>query len=114
MQTLKAQLRRWLDQHRIPYVDVDETKRALFAEVRFAALELIAYCPTGPNLLVALGSRLDAEAVESMRRWQEVFGPDFRAVRVWPEAGTWFVGDIGDPEDGQELHPLVGIQRVEV
>jgi len=81
----------------LPYVAVDETKRALFASARLKSFDFLVYLPDRPNLLVdvkgrkARGGRrawsFDAwvgrEDLDALKRWEEVFGPGFSAVLVF-------------------------------
>lgn len=107
----EAAFEEYIRQLRIPYIAVEEAKRALFAEVRLKSLDFIVYSPQGRNLLVDVKGRRfpsgakhgrlwenwsTAEDVESLERWQQVFGPDFRSVLV-------FAYNIERPELGQRF-----------
>lgn len=63
----------------IPYVAVNEAKRALFGATRLTTFDFILYADHGPNLLVDLRNRTP-ENEAGLRKWQEVFGDDFKAV----------------------------------
>lgn len=92
----EAAFEAYLRRHGVPYVAVDEARRALFAEVRLKSLDFIVYSRQGRNLLVDVKGRrfpsgggrrrrlwenwATAEDVESLGRWEEVFGNDFHAV----------------------------------
>jgi len=86
-----------------PYVAVDETKKAIFADASIKSFDFLVYSESGPNLLVdvkgrkfpdsgagrcAGGSRawenwVTRQDVEGLGEWEEVFGNDFRAVLVF-------------------------------
>ena len=90
-----------LRSRRAAYVSVDESRRALLAEASLKSFDFIVDCP-GRNLLVdvkgrqwtASGRRWENWAteddIESMSRWETVFGPTFRAALVF---AYWFEGD---------------------
>jgi hypothetical protein len=83
----------------VPYVAVDEAKKALFAGVRLKSFDFVVYSAAGPNLLAdvkgrkfpargAKGGRrwenwTEREDLESLARWEEVFGSGFAAVLVF-------------------------------
>lgn len=88
-----AKFRQWLDEQRQSYVVAEKkTQRALFAEARIATLDFVVYREP-QNLLVTVRPHLRPTQRHDMRRWQEVFGPDYQAVRIWPVADgngwTW-------------------------
>jgi hypothetical protein len=82
-----------------PYVAVDEAKRALFAGVRLKSFDFVVYSAAGPNLLAdvkgrrfpARGSKggrrwenwTEREDLESLARWEEIFGSGFAGVLVF-------------------------------
>lgn len=92
----EAAFEAYLRHQGIPYVAVDESRRALFAEVRLKSLDFIVYSQHSRNLLVDVKGRrfpsggkrsrrlweswVPAEDIESLGRWEEVFGSDFHAV----------------------------------
>lgn len=92
----EAAFEAYLRSRGVPYVAVDEARRALFAEVRLKSLDFIVYSDRGRNLLVDVKGRrfpsgagrsrhlweswATREDTESLARWQEVFGADFQAV----------------------------------
>lgn len=88
----------YLRTQRVPYVAVDEARRALDADVSIKSLDFIVYSHQGPNLLVDVKGRRfpsgeksphywenwsTADDIESLDRWQQVFGPDFRSALVF-------------------------------
>lgn len=87
----------------IPYVAVDESKRAIFGRAALKSFDFVVYSPDGPNLIVdikgrkfpdtaAVGKKRASRAwenwitrqdVEGLEQWEGVFGGDFRAVLVF-------------------------------
>ncbi len=88
----------YLRQRAIPYVAVDEAKRALHAHKRspvgpLKSFDFVVYSDTGPNLLVDVKGRkhtgrsnrsldnwVTQADVEGMTRWEGLFGHDFEAA----------------------------------
>ena len=78
----------------IPYVAVDEAKKALFANAKLKSFDFVVYSKNGPNLLIDVkgrqvrdrGSRKGFETwttqrdVEDLQQWEQVFGEGFKAV----------------------------------
>ena len=101
-----AAMEEYLRSRCVPYVAVDETRRAVLADQSLKSLDFIIETP-GPNLLVDVkGRRFGGSAgrwenwatlddVTSMRRWETVFGPQFRAALVFAYA----------VEDGEDQAP---------
>jgi hypothetical protein len=88
----------YLREARVPYVVVDEARRALWNEVSLKSLDFVVYSPTLGNLLVDVKGRrcpaagdpgsswenwATADDLESLGRWEQVFGPNFRALLVF-------------------------------
>jgi hypothetical protein len=83
-----------LRERRIPYVPVDEAKRALFSTAKLKSFDFVVYSKTGPNLLVDVkgrqlrdrSSRKGFETwaterdVDDLMQWEQVFGDGFKAV----------------------------------
>jgi hypothetical protein len=83
----------------VPYVAVDEAKKALFAGVQLKSFDFVVYSSGGPNLLVDVKGRrfpyerqgarrwwenwTTREDLESLARWEEVFGSGFAGVLVF-------------------------------
>ena len=79
---------------KVPCVAVDEAKRALFGDEGVKNPDFLLYPGWGPNLVVEVkgkraknaGGRRDWENwvttddLDGLARWQETFGPGFRAV----------------------------------
>lgn len=81
----------------IPYVAVDEARRALFAQASLKSFDFVVYAPGGPNLLVdvkgrscrdrerarGLESWVTEQDVDDLGQWEQVFGTGFSAVLVF-------------------------------
>ncbi len=88
----------------LPYIAVDEAKRALFAGAKLKSFDFVVYRPQGDNLLVDVKGRacradrshgslpnwVTREDIDDLRQWQEIFGHGFAAMFLfvyhWPEA----------------------------
>jgi len=113
----------------VPYVAVDEAKKALFAGVRLKSFDFVVYSASGANLLVdvkgrrfpyerAGGRRLEnwttREDLESLAQWEEVFGSGFAGLLAFcyhltrPEAAETF--EVVHLFRG-EYYALVGVHR---
>ena len=77
--SLRAHVERLLKDRGIPYVNVDEAKRALFASAKLRAFHFVAYRKDGPNWLI-FAAKVDRQARENMGEWERVFGAGFIAV----------------------------------
>lgn len=88
----------FLREERIPYVAVDEQRRALCGDESLKSLDFVVYSPAWGNLLVDVKGRKEAtsgpggrrwenwataEDLVSLGRWQTLFGPSFRAMLVF-------------------------------
>src|SRR5690242_14239841 len=81
----------------IPYIAVDEAKRALFAGAKLKSFDFVVYRPAGNNLLVDVKGRMvrpgsgagslqnwvTREDIDDLRQWQEVFGEGFTAILLF-------------------------------
>src|SRR3954469_4900088 len=84
----------------IPYVAVDEAKKALFANAKLKSFDFVVYSRNGPNLLVDVkGRQARAEAgagaprgsqtwtteqkVNDLMQGEQVFGEGYKAVRTF-------------------------------
>jgi hypothetical protein len=83
----------------IPYVAVDEAKKALFAGVALKSFDFVVYSNRGPNLLVDVKGRkfpyisgkrrrywenwATLDDLESLARWEEIFGQGFAGLLVF-------------------------------
>jgi len=78
----------------VPYIPVDEAKRALFATAKLKSFDFVVYSKNGPNLLIDVkgrscrdrSSRKGFETwaterdIEDLMQWERVFGDGFKAV----------------------------------
>jgi hypothetical protein len=83
-----------LREKRIPYVAVDEAKKALFANAKLKSFDFVVYPPDRPRLLIDVKGRSlrnrtkrsgfetwTTEAdVRDLLQWEQVFGDGFTAV----------------------------------
>jgi len=114
----------------VPYVAVDEAKKALFAGVRLKSFDFVVYSAGGDNLLVDVKGRrfpyggagggrrwenwTPREDLESLARWEEVFGSGFAGLLAFcyhlaePEAAEAF--EVVHAFRG-EYYGLVGVYR---
>ncbi len=86
-----------LRERTIPYVAVDEAKKALFGGASLKSFDFVVYRAAGPNLLVDIKGRramspsgrpsyqtwATQRDVEDLAQWEQVFGDGFRAVLVF-------------------------------
>lgn len=89
----------YLQTHQIPYVAVDEAKRAAFRDAKLKSFDFIVYSTTGNNWLVDIKGRRWAPRktggrpawenwvtqadLDGLKQWQEVFGTGFAALLVF-------------------------------
>jgi hypothetical protein len=95
----------WLRGSGIPYIAVDEAKKALFAGSKLRSFHFVAYCATGLNWLLCCGERT-AENLQDMRQWRDIFGDGFKAVFAVKRKGGMQFRDLeGEPVDRFEILP---------
>ena len=74
----KAGLEHLLRERGVPYVAVDEAKKAIFAGSSLKAFDFLVYCDDGPNhLVLVVYGRPTAEQEALLGEWEKVFGPAF-------------------------------------
>jgi hypothetical protein len=112
----------------IPYVAVDEAKRALFATAKLKSFDFVVYSKTGPNLLIDVKGRScrdrakrsgfetwSAEQdVTDLQQWEQVFGDGFKAVLMfvyWIEPPL--TSDAGMFEFRDKWYLLMGVDLAE-
>lgn len=91
-----AAFEHYLRVNQVPYVAVDEAKKALIGPRRLKSFDFVVYGASGGNLLVDVKGRkhsgrsnrqLDSWVTEGdiadMLRWEQVFGSGFRATLVF-------------------------------
>ena len=82
----------FLRERRLPYVAVDESKRALFSGAKLKSFDFVVYSRGGPNLLIdvkgrkARGERPTFQTwaqrrdVDDLYQWERIFGEEFRSL----------------------------------
>lgn len=94
----KAGLEHLLRERGVPYVCVDEAKKALFAGSSLKAFDFLVYRDDGPNhLVLVIYGRPTVEQDALLAEWEEVFGPAFVGVFARRRAGTWAQLPRGGP-----------------
>ena len=76
---LRQRVELWLKREGIPYVNVDDAKKALFAGATLRSFHFVAYRPQGPHWLIWAGT-ITPETRADMRQWEQIFGEGFKAV----------------------------------
>ena len=76
---LRDHVRALLTERFIPFVDVDEAKRALFQSAKLRSFHIVAYSKEGPNWLI-FAATVTAQSRRDMTEWEKVFGEGFVAV----------------------------------
>jgi len=100
----------YLRQHQIPYVAVDEAKKALFRDAKLKSFDFIVYSSRHTNWLADVkGRRWAARSgkgrrawenwvtqgdLDGLSQWQQVFGASFRALLVF---AYWLDGADATP-----------------
>lgn len=95
----EAAFESYLAGRQIPFVAVDEAKRAAFRDARLKSFDFIVYSRDQTNWLVDIKGRrwvargrqrrpswenwVTADDLEGLGQWEEVFGTDFRALLVF-------------------------------
>src|SRR5947207_7646788 len=108
----EAAFEAFLRERGIPYVAVDEAKKALFANAKLKSFDFVVYSKAGPNLLIDVKGRqvrnrasrrgfetwTSEQDVTDLLQWEQVFGEGFKAVfsfiywidpPLTPEAGMF-------------------------
>lgn len=87
----------------LPYVGVDEEKKAIFRSAKLRSFDFVVYSDTGANLLVDVKGRkfpdsipgrhragvkawenwVTRDDIDGLAQWEWVFGAEFRAVFVF-------------------------------
>ncbi len=84
----RQRVENWLKREKLPYIRVDEAKRALFAGARLRSFHFVVYmAKTGPNWLVWAGP-LNRECRVDMQQWESIFGEGFVAVIARPSRSS--------------------------
>jgi|SRR5665213_765701 len=120
---LASEIEQMLREKRIPYVLVEEAKKALFGGAKLTSFDFVIYMKDVPSWLLCCGERR-REKVADMRQWQSIFGDGFRvAFAVRRAAGIRYMDMEGEPIQlvtgaslGTDLPPSEGqaIRRIQV
>jgi hypothetical protein len=128
----EAAFEAFLRDRKVPYVAVDEAKKALFANARLKSFDFVVYSPKGPNLLIDVKGRscrnrsgtgkgrsgfetwTTEQDVRDLMEWEQVFGEGFKAVFTFV---YWIEAPL-TPEEGMFEHRdrwymLMGIDLAE-
>jgi hypothetical protein len=76
--SLSCEVEQMIRTHNIPYVSVDEAKKALFNKQKLRAFHFVVYGTDSKWLLLC--AEATKENREQMTNWQQVFGDGFMAV----------------------------------
>jgi hypothetical protein len=117
-----------LRQRGIPYVAVDEAKKALFANAKLKSFDFVVYSKNGPNLLIDVKGRqfragssrgsfqswTTERDVSDLVQWEQVFGEGFKAVLTF----VYWIDPPLTPEPGMfeyrdRWYLLMGIDLAE-
>lgn len=106
----------FLRSRNVPYVAVDEAKKALFAGAALKSFDFVVYSAKGPNLLVDVKGRkfpyttprgrrfwenwVERDGLQDLARWEEVFGRDFQALLVF----AYLLGEPALADRFTDLH----------
>ncbi len=101
----------------MPYVAVDESKKAIFSGSKLKSFDFVVYSRGGPNLLVDVKGRKATDNaslqtwatrrdVDDLFQWQRVFGDDFQAIFAF----VFEVDPILTPPPGHFSLPATGDQ----
>lgn len=112
----EAAFEAYLQWHRLCYVAVDETRRALLDETRLKNLDFIVHGKGGERLLIDVkGRRFPSgsagrlrcvwecwstlEDISGLASWAELFGPDYQGLLLFAYEVLPSVTLHGEPED---------------
>ncbi len=90
----EAAFEAYLRDRGVPYVAVDEAKKAIFSDARLKSFDFVVYSKNGPNLLIDVKGRqlrnrsarkgfetwATQQDVLDLLQWEQVFGEGFQAV----------------------------------
>lgn len=108
----------------VPYVAVDEAKKAIFRDAKLKSFDFIVYSGDGANCLVDIKGRRWAtrktgrtpswenwatqDDLDGLSQWQEVFGEGFRGLLVF---AYWLDAD-GAAAPAEVVHAFRGARYV--
>jgi len=123
----EAAFEAFLRDKRIPYVAVDEAKKALFANAKLKSFDFVVYSQNGPNLLIDVKGRqlrnrgrrsfetwTTEQDVVDLMQWEQVFGEGYKAVLTF----IYWIDPPLAPEPGMYCHKgrwylLMGVDLAE-
>ena len=124
----EAAFEAFLRQKKIPYVAVDEAKRALFADAKLKSFDFVVYSSNGPNLLVDVKGRqlrnrstrvgfetwTTEQDVNDLAQWEQVFGEGYKAILTF----VYWIDPPLTPESGMfefkgRWYYMIGIDLAE-
>ena len=125
----EAAFEAYLRHRGIPYVAVDEAKKALFANARLKSFDFVVYNARGSNLLIDVKGRTcrtgvsrrsfqtwtTQRDVDDLMKWEQVFGEGFKALLTfvyWIDAPP-LVPEEGMFEFRDRWYLLLGIDLAE-
>ncbi len=93
----EAAFEAFLREKKIPYVAVDEAKKALFGQAQLKSFDFVVYSDKGRNLLVDVKGRqarsnssrasyqtwATEQDVSDLLQWEQVFGEGYKAVLMF-------------------------------
>lgn len=118
----------YLRERGVPYVCVDEAKKALFEQSKLKSFDFVVYSKAGPNLLVDIKGRRCAtnsgrrslqtwatrEDVDDLAQWEIVFGDGFRAMLGFVyEIDPPIAADVGMFQFRDRWYQMFGIDLSE-
>jgi len=77
--SLREIVERYLRDKGVPYINVDEAKKALFAGAKLRSFHFVVYFSDRRNWLLYT-SQLRKESREDLLQWEQIFGDGFVAV----------------------------------
>jgi hypothetical protein len=113
----EAAFEAYLQWHRLCYIAVDETRRAILGETTVKSLDFLVFGEYGARLLVDIKGRrfpggpaerprrvwecwAERDDIDGLERWAELSGPDYQGLLVF----TYHVlPSVELPEDTQDL-----------
>src|SRR5437667_9888207 len=112
----------------IPYVAVDEAKKALFANAKLKSFDFVVYSKNGPNLLIDVKGRQlrDSAAkrafqtwtterdIDDLMQWEQVFGEGFKGLLAF----VYEIEPTLAPEEGvfahrERFYMMMGVEVAE-
>lgn len=124
----EAAFEAFLRERGIPYVAVDEAKKALFSTAKLKSFDFVVYSKNGRNLLVDVKGRqlrnrtgrsgfetwATEQDVTDLMQWEQVFGEGFKAILTF----VYWIDPPLSPEPGmfeyrERWYLLMGIDLTE-